>query len=124
MTTYIANLWNNFILGVFAPFNKMSERKIKLQATIQMDKAEAEQRHVEELLRIQERLAEHNTRIVQEATSVVKEWLSGLTKLSGVSIVAPPVNDDERQWKLEQEKYGPEIPDDLEHFIRQELSNL
>lgn len=121
MTTYIANAWDSFITALFRPFTRHSERKLKLSATIQMDKIEAENRHVEELLRIQERIAEHNTKIVQESTSVVKEWLQGLTQLSAVTIKAPPVNDDERQWRME----NPEaMPDDLEDFIRRELAEL
>lgn len=125
MTTFIANAWDSFITALYKPFIRIQENKIKLEAAIQMDKQDATQRHTEELLRIQEKLAEHNTRIVQESTSVVKEWLQGLTQLSAVQIKAPPVMDDERQWLLEMERNGhlPET-DEMEDFIRKELANL
>lgn len=118
----MGKLWDSFITALLKPFVRYRDEKIKLIATIEMDKQAVHDRHVEELLNIQERIAQHNTRIVQESTTVLKEWLSGLTQLSGATIVAPPVNDDLRQWRMENKEQ--ELPDDLEAFIRQELANL
>lgn len=124
-TGKIAQWWDSFITALLKPFVRVRQDNYKLKATIEMDRELATQRHIEELLQIQERLAEQNTKIVQESTSTIREWLQGLTQLSGVNIQSPPVVDDEKQWEIEMRNKGlfPET-DDMEDFIRKELANL
>jgi hypothetical protein len=102
--TYIANLWDDFISALLKPFNRAKENKLKLAHTIEMDKLAASQRHVETILDSQKELVHQMKEMSESSNLVLREWLEGFHKLPVNSpVAAPPVNDDERLWRMEMQ---------------------
>lgn len=130
--TFITNLWDRFVTNLLRPFVRIQQDRLKLQHTIEMDKESGRERHLEAILSSQEALAREMHATVSESTAVLRDWLDGFHKIQATPGVAPPVNDDERMWRLEMERIGSSIgvdtkgmaSSDIEALIRQELNSL
>lgn len=132
--TYIANLWDNLVTALLKPFVRVKENKLKLAHTIEMDRLSANQRHVETILDSQKELAHQMKEMMESNNLVIREWLEGFHRLpTTVTAKAPPVNDDERMWKLEMQELAREAgkqlttdmsPYEIEAIIREGFNGL
>jgi len=131
--TSITSWWDSFITALLKPFIRVRDAKLKLLHTIEIDKLSYQQRQLDAILEAQETLAKTMTENVKETTSVMREWLEGFHKVSSVANAAPPVNDDERMWKLELQALAKErgaaltsnmSPYELEALVREGLHDL
>jgi hypothetical protein len=118
--TSIANLWSRFIAAFLAPFVKVKQDHLKLLHAIESDKQSAQQRHLETILDSQANLVKEMNHTVSETSGVLKDWLEGFHKLPTGTGVAPPVNNDERMWRIEMESLAKErgkaLTDDMSSY--------
>jgi hypothetical protein len=120
--------------AVLAPFVKVQEDKLRLLHVIEMDKIAVQQRHIETILDSQKDLAHSMKEMMEDNNSVIKDWLEGFHRLpTSTPAKAPPVNDDERMWKLEMQALAKEFgrdltanmsPYEMEAVIQQGFSGL
>lgn len=131
--TYIANMWDSLITAFMKPFVRISENRLKLLHTIETDKLDAQQRHIETIVDSQVALVTKINEGTKETTGVLREWLEGFHKFTAVPTKAPPTNNDERMWRLEMEELartqGVNVANDLspyelEALVRQGFKDL
>ena len=131
--TSMGNLWDSFITALLRPFMRARDNRLRLQHTIEVDKLAFQQRQLESVLEAQATLATTVTENVKETTAVLREWLEGFHKLPTQAISKPPVNDEERMWRLEMEAIARErgkvladnmSPHEIEAFIREGINGL
>lgn len=106
--TSIANLWSAVVAAFLAPFIKAKQDHLKLLHAIDVDRQASQQRQLESILDSQKDLVKEMHLTVSDTTSVLKEWLEGFHKLPVGTGTAPPVNNDERMWRLEMESLAKE----------------
>jgi hypothetical protein len=131
--TFMAKYWDNFVTAFMKPFVRAKENRLKLLHSIESDRVAIQQRHLETVLESQHELVRHMNENVKETTSVIREWLDGFHKIGHANPSAPPVNDDERMWKLEMQELarqrGKQLTEDMspyemEAVIRQGFNDL